>query len=340
MMHHRIVRTVVAAMGSFAVVIVFGCAAGGTGFEFLGSPFNNLAGGGTIGGNVGNTGVGGGGGAGGGSSRDFVDPCTETQSRKFIRISMRNQSEDFIHYFLFLVAFVATDTGEGSVCQDDIGLYESFGYNLIPEGSEQSFGNFCIEGPALTYFHRNGQFSAGGTGGALASAISPAQGTTPTFDTFFNSAGAMVPVPDQIIFHNPGTGEGAQLKISRNATAPCDVLIVAGDPECLQDSFYYVDDIDLIVGSDALGIGSGRRVPGEVQGTGCSCLGTNVPAQLLAPSGETASGARCNEFLRGGTIQYVFIREDTNPPIPQLLWRVTDSTGVVSHEFDPRANIQ
>lgn len=283
--------------------------------------------------------------------RASVDPCAEPNSRKFLRISMRNLDPDHhIHYFLVLVAFVHGETySNGAVCPDDIDLYTAFGYEEIPDGVLRPFGNFCIEGPALLYFHRNGQFRrAGGVGGAeLGSAIAPAQGTNATFDAFFTSGGASVPVPDLIIFHNPGTGEGAALKISLNSASPCAIVVGdIGDPECEQDSFYYVDEFDLLAGSVNLGAGSGRRVPNEVQGTGCECgavatFGTSVfqAAQVLAPSGVTASNARCNEFLRGGLIEYVFVLDDANPPFPQLLWRVTDQSGAEAHDFDTRANI-
>ncbi len=146
----------------------------------------------------------------------------------------------------------------------------------------------------------------------------------------------MVPVPDEIYFHNPGTGEGDALQISQNATAPCADLIVLGDAECDQDAFYYVDENDLLTGSVELGVGSARRIPSEIQDTGCECAGFQDPFQVLAPSGTGALDADCNEFLRGGLIEYVFVREDTNPPFPQLLWRVTDQSGAEVHDFDPR----
>jgi hypothetical protein len=280
----------------------------------------------------------------GSGSRVSVDPCSEPVSRKYIRISMRNLSpDDYIHYFLVLIAYVNGETyPDGAVCPDDIDLYTSFGYLEIPEGSEQEFGNYCITGPALVYFHESGQFKgAGGAGSSqLASAIPPAQGTNATYDNYFTSGGASVPVPDQILFHNPGTGEGAALKISLNSINPCGIVIGDfGVSDCDQDAFYYVDESDMITGSVVLGVGSGRRIPSEIQGTGCECVGFQDPYQSLAPSGTAASSARCNEFLRGGRIEYVFVREDTNPAYPQLLWRVTDQSGAVVHEFDSRADI-
>ena len=270
-----------------------------------------------------------------------VDPCSEPNARKFVRISMRNLATDtHIHYFLVLIAYVNGEVyPDGAVCPDNVDLYTSFGYQEVPEGAEEEFGNYCIVGPALLYFHLGGQFrSGGGVGGSqLGSAIAPAQGTSATYDNFFTSGGASVPVPNQIIFHNPGTGEGAALKISRNSVGPCDIVV--GDPgvsDCEQDAFYYVDDSDLITGSVALGVGSGRRVPDEIQDTGCECTGFENPHQELAPSATGALDATCNEFLRGGLIEYVFVREDTNPPYPQLLWRVTDQSGAEVHDFDPR----
>lgn len=280
-----------------------------------------------------------------GGSRTNIDPCSETNARKFIRISMRNLATDsYVHYFLVLVAYVNGEAyPTGAVCPDDIDLYTSWGYQEIPEGEAQEFGNLCVEGPALLYFHFSGQFrrAGGASGSQLASAIGPAQGTNATYDNFFTSGGATVPVPDRIYFHNPGAGEGAALQISWSSASPCGdaaagVLI---DSDCDQDSFYYVDESDLITGSVALGVGSGRRVPSEIQDSGCECLGFQRPYQSLAPSGTGASNALCNEFLRGGLIEYVFVREDTNPPYPQLLWRVTDQSGAEVHDFDSRGPV-
>jgi hypothetical protein len=280
----------------------------------------------------------------GGGSRTSIDPCSEPNTRKWVRISMRNLATDsYIHYFLVLLAYVNGESyPDGAVCVDDIDLYTSWGYIEIPEGSEEAFGNYCIVGPALIYFHENGQFQrGGGVGGSqLASAIAPAQGTNASFDSFFISGGTPVPVPDYILFHNPGTGEGAALKISWNDSSPCDeVTDLLVTPDCDQDAFYYVDEFDLITGSIALGVGSGRRVPSEIQDTGCECTGFQDPFQTLAPSGTSASNAHCNEFLRGGLIEYAFVRDDTTPPYPQLLWRVTDQSGAEVHAFDSRADI-
>lgn len=318
------------------------CRSGAALLDLIGSPIGAFVGSGGTGG--GGTGGGDGGndnddvGDGSGGTRSDADPCTLAQPQKFIRISMRNQSQDFIHYFLALIAFVRSDTHpDGVVCPDDIGLYTAFGYQQIGEGQTQAFGNECIVGPALLYFHRSGQFRSAGATINLASGIGPAQGTTPTFDTFFTAAGAQVPVPNQILFHNPGTGEGAGLIVSRVSPDPCGNIIGILDPACQQDAFYYVDEGDLLAGSRGLGQNSGRRIPAEIQGTGCQCLGAGIPFQVVAPSNTTASAALCNEFLRGGRIEYVFFREDRTPPFPQLVWRVTDASGQVVHNFDSRA---
>ncbi len=330
-----------AAIGLVAGLALAGCAGGGGGspFGFFGSPFPTIHSGGTVGpGSSGQTPGGTGGGATG-----STDPCNEPQRRKFVRITMRNASTDYVHYFLALIAFVnGPEFPGGAVCPSDIPLYTAFGYTSIPAGAAVEFGSFCIDGPALLYFHRGGQFrTAGGSGTTgLASAIAPAQGTTPTYDNFFGSAGATVPVPNVILFQNPGTGEGAALKISRSDPAPCSTSTAVNiDPACRQDAFYYVDQTDRLAGSTALGPGSGRRVGSEIQGTGCECLGINQPYQLLAPSDVSASDAVCDLFFRGGTINYVFVRNDTDPPFPQLVWRVTDSNGARAHDYDPDANI-
>lgn len=281
-----------------------------------------------------------------GGGRTNTDPCDEPQSRKIITISMRSyDTADYIHYFLALVAFVETDEFTGAVCQDDIAFYTSFGYEFIPDGSAVPFGNYCISGPALLYFHGAGAFrGAGGSGDAnLVAGIKPAQGTAPSFDNFFTSSGAQVPVPDLILWHNPGTGGGAQLKVSRSNPDPCSTgtTVANVDTDCAQDAFYYVDSGDRFSGSNTLGLNSGRRTPNEIQGTGCECgafSATNF-TQELAPSGTSAAQARCNEFLRGGRIDFAFIRDDLDPPIPQLLWRVTDAAGSVAHDFDPRADL-
>ncbi|RMF79865.1 MAG: hypothetical protein D6744_08740 [Planctomycetota bacterium] len=273
-------------------------------------------------------------------NRANLDPCEEPNARKFVTISMRNLAPDHIHYFLALIAFVNTDTQNGAVCPDDIELYTDFGYTFVPENSTREFGDYCFEGPVLIYFHENGNFRSGTGFGAnaFASAIPPAQGSNPSFDAFFTSAGARVPVPDQILFHNPGTGEGAALQIAQLTGSPCTSVVVPNTNQCSLDAFYYVDESDLLTGSTALGAGSARRVPNEIQGTGCT-VGFQEAFARLAPSGTTALTAQENEFLRGGRIEFTFIREDLNPPIPQLLWRVTDAGGGIVHEPDPRAEI-
>ena len=330
-------------LGILAALTFVGCGGSGGAFEFLGSPFSSFTpqsvttGPTTSGVQSGTTSS--------GSQASAVDPCAETQSRKLIRISMRNQSSDFVHYFLVFIAFENSTTyPTGAVCPADRSLYTAFGYTYVPAGTTQPFGDYCIVGPALYYFHQAGQFrGTGGTGASsLAAAIGPAQGATPTYDNAFTSAGLAVPVPDIILFHNPGSNaEGQSLKVSQSVASPCNPTgIQTADPVCAQDSFYYVDESDLRAGSTALGVGSGRRVPSEIQGTACECLGTALGYQILAASSSTATAARCDEFFRGGRIDYVFVRDDTNPPYPQLLWRVTDSSGARAHDFDSRANIQ
>jgi hypothetical protein len=271
----------------------------------------------------------------------FTDPCDESQNRKFVRISMRNLSLDYIHYFLVLIAEVNSDTyPNGAVCPDDIALYTSFGYVSIPTGSEREFGNYCIEGPALFYFHDGGQFRGAGAQG-LASAIAPAEGSQASYDSFFNTSGAQVPVPNYILFHNPGTtSSGRTLKVSINSNAPCAAEVVdLATPNCEQDAWYYVDENDIRAGTTTLGPGAFVRVPSEIQGTGCECGLSNEGWSRLAPSTSSAGDAACDEFFRGGRIEYVFIRDDTEPPFPQLVWRVTDDGGVRAQDFDPRANV-
>jgi hypothetical protein len=285
--------------------------------------------------------------------RTAGDPCTETLSRKFVTISMRNYARDYIHYFFVAVAFIDVDQTDdsvdipqfdgtpfpdGAVCSDDIGLYTQHGYSLIQSGVAKEFGDYCITGPALYYFHENGSFrvAAGTSDSGLGSAIAPAQGTLPSYDNFFTSAGAQIPVPDLILFHNPGAGSGAALKVSYPTASPCSSQdLDLGDPPCYRDSFYYVAFDDVMVGSRALGVGSGRRVPSDIQGAGCECLGVSEGYQMLAPAGARATGARCNEFFRGGRIDYAFFEDDTTPAFPQLVWHVTDGSGSVAHEYSP-----
>ncbi len=333
----------VLALGLATGLGVAGCGGGGNAFQYLGGNPYPLVGsttGTTVPGTTGRTP----GGTTTGQTGGFVDPCSLSQSMKFVTLSMRNLATDFLHYFLVLVAHVnGIEYPDGAVCADDLALYTSFGYISIPAGQSRSFGNICITGPALYYFHRDGQFqtASGSAGQNLGSAIGPAQGTTPTFDTFFTSTGVTVPVPDQILFHNPGTGAGQSLKISRNTTEPCATQVVnVGDPACQQDSFYYVDDTDRIAGSTALGVGAGRRVPNEIQGTACQCQGISDPTQVLAPSNQSSLNVPCNMFFRGGRIDFVFVRQDTDPPFPQLVWRVSDSSGSRIHDFDSRSGVK
>lgn len=331
-----LVGTVAALLAGIAA----GCAGTPGIGPLFGSPFpNNGTGGGGTGQGPGGTGSGGTGGGATNVGELQLDPCAVSDPQKFIRISMRNQASiDFVHYFLLLVAFVETDGQEGAVCAEDISLYTQFGYRLL--ASDEAFGSLCLPAGSLVYFHQSGRFrttsGSGNTG--LGSAIAPASGTNPTYDEFFSASGRQVPVPNWIIFHNPGTGDGARLQISIPNAAPCleGGFFPTGGSICTQDAFYYVNSGDSINGSSALGAGSGRRVPAEIQGSFCECGGVAQPVQQLALTGTPD----CFEFTRGGSIQYVFLRDDRQPPFPQLVWRVNSASGQLVQDFDPRSGVR
>ena len=180
-------------------------------------------------------------GSGADRGENELDPCTLKDADKFIRISMRNLApNDYIHYFLVMIAFVDGEPTSGAACKDDIDLYKSFGYQQLT--ANQEFGGFCLPAGALVYFHDAGRFRTGG--GKLGAAIAPAQGTAPTYDEFFTASGALVAIPDIIAFHNPGTGDGAKLQVSRNPGHPCDSGFLDTETICSQDAFYYVDARD------------------------------------------------------------------------------------------------
>lgn len=279
----------------------------------------------------------------GSSTRTNADPCTLSTEQKFVTITMENfDVDDYIHYFFVAIAYINGSVyTNGAVCEEDTQLYFDAGYFEVPAGQARDFGNLCIRGPALVYFHESGRFRSGtGTGDdTLASAIAPAPGAnTPAFDNFFTSSGARLPVPNEIYFYNPGTGDGQALKISRNGSNPCTAVTQVA--QCPQDAFYYVDETDQRVGGrDPTAAGAGVHTANQVQGTGCECGFGDLGFQALAPSNATGSSVQCNEFTRGGTIIYAFVRIDANPPFPQLVWRVTDGAGGQVHDFDPRANI-
>lgn len=340
-------RTLLVAAGFTASICVWLTAGCGGTFSaqsaFLGQPFPFLNPNVDTGGDQGGGDDGGGdGGFFDGGAGGSVAPCEEPLDRKFITLTLRNQAQDdYIHYFLLLIAFVDNEAQDGSVCEDDIQLYTSAGYTQIADGDFRTFGNFCVVGPALVYFHEGGRFRR--AGGLLASSIGPAQGSSGSFDTFFDSNGAQMPVPDLIAFHNPGTtAEALDLRVSNPSPDPCFAIEIGPgfDSPCQQDGFYYVDENDNFIGSSQLGTGSGRRVPSEFQGTGCECLGFAEGYWTLGPSGATAGSALCTQFLRGGRIEFVFIRDDRDPAIPQLVWRVTDESGSLIHDFDSRSGVR
>lgn len=325
--------------------LLSGCGGDSFGILSLGNPFPR---GGAVGG--GDPGANDGFGAGGvvddGGAGFFTDPCAEPTNRKFVTVSMRNDNQlDFVHFFVVFIARVNDPTGaagfvDGAVCPDDIALYQSGGYTtFIANGAQQTFGNYCIDGPALLFFFESGAFRD--TTGALASGIEPASGALPSFNPFFSASGATIPVPNEILFHNPGTGSGAALQVSTVLANPCDTTLIGGTPNCSQDAFYYVSTDDIPAGSPILGLGSSRRVPNEIQGTQCQLGNQTAAFQVLAPAALSASDAAVNitNFFRGGRIEYIFIREDVDPPIPQLLWDVTDGTGAPAQMADPRATL-
>jgi len=315
---------------------LLGCVGSGPGtLNLLGFPVFNLT---TA--NIGDDDAGGGDGDddAGGDSDD--DPCDEPLNRKFVTISMQNRSTSFIHYFFIAIARVRGDTFPGgAVCEEDVELYTQNGYQLIPAGQRQPVGNYCVDGPALVYFHEQGEFRSGsGTDNAsLASAIGPAAGTNPTFDNEFSASGKRIPVPQFIIFHNPGTGGGASRLIGRLLDDPCSQNpgVEGTVNTCRADAFYYVRSDGRLDGSASFGQGAGRRNPTEIQGTGCECGAFSNFDNSIQELGTDQ--LECNQFGRGGQIEYVFLRDDQIPAVPQLLWRVTESSGTIVHDFDESA---
>lgn len=324
-----------AGAGAFSLFVgLYGCSGGSDTLLIGRSLFSDFVGTGSGGGSGGGGGGGGVGGVTDCTPRGDIDPCSEPTGRKFVTISMQNlDTDDFVHYFFIAVAFQRDDTADptvdplhafGGVCPTDSALYTQNGYTFFDStsGDAATIGGYSFPTPVYIYFHLGGDFE--NAGGSLASAIAPANSGQPTFDATFTSNGFDIPVPDLILFHNPGTGDGAALRVSTLTGIPCQ-----------RDAFYYVDDQDRRVGSNAIGTGSSRRVPNEIQGTGCRVNGSNAdPFQRLAPSCTDTNTRLLDEFARGGRIEYAFRRVDESPPIPQLVWRVTDDQGGQWQDFD------
>jgi len=136
--------------GVIVCSLVLGCGGATNAFRnFFGSPYPYYPSG-----SSGTTGPGSSGVSTGGtldtSGGTSTDPCSEPQGRKFVRISMRNLAEDYVHYFLILIAYENSDTyPDGAVCEDDIALYQRNGSILVPAGRATPLGRPCIRGPEL-----------------------------------------------------------------------------------------------------------------------------------------------------------------------------------------------
>jgi hypothetical protein len=261
-----------------AVALTVGCG----GNPYLAADISIQTGGGGSGGGTGGEDPGGGGGQGG--------------LNQFINISMRNSTLTIVHYYLHLFAFM----GPGATVNDDsLDVYESFGY--IRTGSNTfSFGSVTVTAPAgqevLWYWHERGSFPE--------SSIGPEIAGVPTYDAFFDQLGALVPVPDLILFYE-GTPAGSQCSLSS----------------------YRTTDVTGVFTLEAFD-------PLQVQGTGCNCLSLDDAFQSLAPATVSATSAQCNQYLRGSDILYDFRDADTSqPPAPErLLWQVSVG-GNAYHDF-------
>ncbi len=149
------------------VAAMAGCGAGGSPYSLFGSPFTNYVGRTGSGGNGTGIQIGGGNQLG---SRDDSDPCTLDDARKFVSVSMRNYSTDYVHYFVVFIAFVRGDVyTDGAVCADDEALYLRNGYTKVNAGSQVTFGSYCLQGPVL---------SSGCTGSRRTIASRPAPDTS------------------------------------------------------------------------------------------------------------------------------------------------------------------
>jgi len=205
---------------------------------------------------------------------------------QFITISMRNTTLTTVHYYLHFFAFL----GPGATVSDDnLDLYESFGY--IRTGSNTfSFGSVTVTAPAgeevLWYWHERGSFPE--------SSIAPQVGGIDRYDAFFDQLGALVPVPDIILFYQ-GSPAGSQCSLFSYRTT--DVT-----------GMFTLEAFD----------------PTQVQGTGCNCRSLSDPFQRLAAATVSTTGAQCNEYLRGSNILYDFRDPDPAGVAPErLLWEVS-----------------
>ena len=234
------------------------------------------------------TGTGGAGGTGGGGGTDPGGGGGGSSATDFIQISMRNTTLERIHYYLHFIAFAGPG---GTVPADREVDYLNFGY--IDTGSNIfTLGSLVIQAPSedlrvLWYFHELGAFPDSSVGQAASLG-----GVGPTYDTYFDQIGAIVPVPDRILFYN-------------------------GDFEtdlCALRSFRRTDS----AGSFTLEWFG----PDLIQGTGCNCRALVSPFQVLAPSIRSPNAPFCDEYFRGASILYEF-REVTDPTVPdRLVWQV------------------
>ena len=183
-----------AALAAAGWLPLLGCGSGGSAWDIIGSAFSYSSGGSTDTGptTTGRTG----GSTFGQADRTPVDPCTESLARKFITISMRNYCTDYIHYFFVAIAFVdvdetaegvvipsfdSTQFPDGAVCPDDVSLYLQNGYQQIRAGEQLEFGDYCLTGPALYYYHRGGRFRiSAGSGSTGLGSVSYTHLTLPT----------------------------------------------------------------------------------------------------------------------------------------------------------------
>lgn len=273
----RCVRT--GLMFSLVVAVALGC--GGNPFLASSITIQPTPGGGS--GSTGGSDPGGGGGASGLS--------------KTVSMTLRNTTQEFIHYYLHFIAFA----GPGAtVAPEDESEYLNFGY--LDTGSDSfTFGSITVTAPdpgqrVLWYFHELGSFPQ--------SAISPAVSVTVN-DSFFDELGALVPVPDYILFYN---GEFV-----------ADL--------CLLKSYRSTD----VSGNFSLAFFG----PEQIQDTGCNvnCLAPDIdPFHRLAPLTRPPDQAFCNEYFRGSRIIYEFRNQDPDGAPERLVWQVSLS-GTQIHDF-------
>jgi hypothetical protein len=272
------------------------------------------------------------------------DACEPVPAIGTVRITLRNATPSFVHYFMHLVAEAGPTA---SVLPSQVSRYTAAGYCALPVGQDLFIGDiqFALSDPAnqwLWYYHACGLFPCTGAATTMCDGCSGSSCSTCVFDLASpcpNTTGSHTFLSSGIVAPT-SVATLPQDEFWRNRTMPAPDHILfyehpgvpsPGGNVCLHESFFFypvAPDDTPMVPADPRSVPANVGRPNQIQGTRCDCTPLSPAAvQSLTPSGVPDGSSACNQYPAQASITYTFVDDATY----RLVWEVRSGLGTLIH---------